>query len=269
MSSGPIDRLPIWVYFPLSIALGMAMLEIGYRFGRWRRVRFEGEKEAPVAAMVASLLGLLAFILAFTFSMAASRFDARRQAVLREANAIGTTYLRSKLLPAPENVNVGELLLEYAKLRSIPATFETVPQLMASSDELHRQLWSAAVAAASKDPRSITTGLFLESLNELIDLHAERVFFGLRNRVPESIWIALVALTALGQLSIGYQAGLAGTRRSPEMPILSISFAVVLLLIVDLDHGQEGWMRVSHQAIEDVRDSIASELSRIRTPKPG
>lgn len=269
MESGLLDRMPIWMYFPLSVVLGMAMLEFGYRFGRWRRVRFQGEKDAPVAAMVASLLGLLAFMLAFTFSMAASRFDARRQAVLREANAIGTTYLRSKLLPAPENVKVGELLLKYAELRSVPATIESVPRLLASASELHRQLWSEAVGAASKDPRSITTGLFLESLNELIDLHAERVFFGLRNRVPVSIWVALIALTALGQLSIGYQAGLAGTRRSPEMPILSISFAVVLLLIVDLDHGQEGWMRVSHQAIEDVRDSIQSELRRVEGPNPG
>jgi len=260
MNTGPLDFVPFWCVFPLVIALGMAILEVGYRFGSWRRVRFAGEKETSVAAMVTSLLGLLAFMLAFTFSLAASRFDARRQAVLREANAIGTTYLRSKLLPEPQKSEIAELLRQYAELRSQPATLETVGRLAERSTELHSKIWSLAVNAASKDSRSITSGLFLESLNGMIDLHAERMFFGLRSRIPASIWLALFVLTVLGQSSIGYQAGLAGTRRSPEMPILTVAFAVVFLLIIDLDRGQEGWLRVSHVPIAEVHEMIESEM---------
>ena len=96
MNGEPLDFIPLWLLF-LAICLfsGFAV-EGGYRFGKWRHAHAAKEKETPVNAMVASILGLLAFLLAFTFSLAASRFDARRQVVLAEANAIGTTYLRTR-----------------------------------------------------------------------------------------------------------------------------------------------------------------------------
>ena len=99
----------MWVY-------GLA-LEGGYRLGRWRHDRPAEEKETPVGAMVGSILGLLAFLLAFTFGMAATRFEARRQAVLDEANAIGTTYLRARLLPEPQRTESAKLLREYVDVR--------------------------------------------------------------------------------------------------------------------------------------------------------
>ena len=74
-------------------------VECGYRLGKYRRSRHEQEKEAPLGTMVGATLGLLAFILAFTFGLAAARFDTRRQVLLDEANAIGTTYLRAGILP--------------------------------------------------------------------------------------------------------------------------------------------------------------------------
>src|SRR5438477_2003363 len=97
----PLDYVPYWALFPLALLFAWVALEGGYRLGRWRHARSEDEKDAPVGAMVAAILGLLAFMLAFTFSLAALRFDARRETVLEEANAIGTTYLRAKLLPEP------------------------------------------------------------------------------------------------------------------------------------------------------------------------
>ena len=256
MNSGPLDSVPVWCFFPISVLLGMLCVEVGYRIGRWRHARASGEKDAPVAAMVASLLGLLAFMLAFTFSLAATRFDARRQVVLEEANAIGTTFLRSRLLPEPQKSEIAHSLRQYAELRSCSATADKIVRMTKRSPELHEELWSIALTAAEKDPRSITTGLFLESLNEMIDLHAKRVFVGLRSRIPGSIWVALFSLTLLGLSSIGYQAGLAVTRRSPEMPVLTLAFAVVLLLIVDLDRGQEGWLRVSQQPIVETFEMI-------------
>jgi len=96
------------------------------------------------------------------------------------------------------------------------------------------------------------TGLFLQSLNEVIDLQSERVFVGLRSRIPISIWVALFTLSVLGMGSMGYQAGLSGTRRSPEMPILTLAFAWVLFLIVDLDRAHEGSLRVSQQPMIDL-----------------
>lgn len=252
MSSEPLDVLPLWSIFLFATAIGMVALEAGYRFGYWRHAHASGEKQEPVAAMVASILGLLAFMLAFTFSMAAARFDARRQVVLEEANAIGTTYLRTRLLPQPQRAESANLLRQYTELRVEYLKQGKVAELIARSEELHERLWSQAAAAAEKDPHSIPTGLFLQSLNETIDMHSKRAFVSLRSRVPFTIWLSLFSLTLLGMASVGYQAGLSGTRRSPEMPVLTLAFAGVLLLIVDLDRGHEGLLRVSQQATIDL-----------------
>src|SRR6188472_1958263 len=98
-SNGPLDAFPLWGLFIAILAVVLLSVECGYRLGKFRLSRREQEKEAPVGTMVGATLGLLAFILAFTFGLAAARFDTRRQLLLDEANAIGTTYLRAGMLP--------------------------------------------------------------------------------------------------------------------------------------------------------------------------
>jgi hypothetical protein len=100
------------------------------------------------------------------------------------------------------------------------------------------------------------TGLFIQSLNEMIDLHAKRVQVGTRNRIPTSIWVGLFTLAILGMTAVGYQAGLSATRRSPAMIGMVIAFAGVLFLIADLDRGLEGFLTVSQQALVDVQESM-------------
>jgi hypothetical protein len=113
MNVAPLDIIPLWGFLLAACALGWLALEGGYRIGKWRHAHASEEKDAPVGAMVGAILGLLAFMLAFTFSLAASRFEARRQVILEEANAIGTTYLRARLLPEPQRSEVAKLLREY------------------------------------------------------------------------------------------------------------------------------------------------------------
>ena len=252
----PLDLIPLWLFLPMAIAVGMLAVEGGYHFGRWRHANAADEKDAPVAAMVGSIFGLLAFMLGFTFSLAAARFDARRQAVLEEANAIGTTYLRARLLPEPERSEIMHLLREYTELRTHGMTEARIAEVITRSQELHEQLWSRTVAVAGKNPAAIMTGLFVQSLNQTIDLHSKRVLVGLYSRIPSSIWLVLFGLAIIGMASAGYYAGLTGTRRSPEMPILTIAFAVVLLVIVDLDRAHEGILRISQQSMIDLYNTM-------------
>lgn len=158
-----------------------------------------------VGEMVASILALLAFLLAFTFGLAASRWEARREAVLEEANAIGTTYLRSRLLPEPQRTEAARLLQGYVDTR-LPDTrqgnpSEILAKAIARSEELQKQLWSEAVAAAQKNPTPIT-GLFIQSLNETIDMHGKRIMVGTRGRIPISIWAGLFSLAILGLAAV-------------------------------------------------------------------
>src|SRR5262249_32726740 len=114
--TGPLDVLPLWALFIVILFVVLLSVEFGYRLGKYRRSRREEEKEVPLGTMVGATLGLLAFILAFTFGLAAARFDTRRQVVLDEANAIGTTYLRAGMLPE-RGQQVRDLLREYVAAR--------------------------------------------------------------------------------------------------------------------------------------------------------
>jgi len=254
----PLDSIPLWVFFVAACATTGIALECGWRLGRWSRLRNSKEEDPSVGAIVGAVLGLLAFMLAFTFSMAASRFDSRRQAVLDEANAIGTTYLRARLLPDPQRSEVARLLREYVgtRLRAVKEREErNLAEAVAHSETLQEQLWSQATAAAEKNANPIT-GLFLQSLNEVIDLHAARIQIAMRSRIPLSIWCGLFALAFVGMVSTGYQAGLSVTRRTPAMLLLVVAFAGVLFLIADLDRSQEGFLRVNQGAMVDLQKSM-------------
>ena len=127
--------------------------------------------------MVAATLALLAFMLAFTFGLAVSRFDVRRRLVIDEANAIGTTYW-ARLLPEPYREEVRKLLREYVSVRLDAIRPESLSQSISRSEELQSQLWSQAATVEEKNPGSIVVVLFIGSLNEVIDLHAKRLALG-------------------------------------------------------------------------------------------
>jgi len=174
MHTEPLDRVPLWALFVLICALSWAALESGYRLGKWRHARTAEEKETPVGAMVGTILGLLAFMLAFTFGLAASRFEARRQVVLEEANAIGTAYLRTQLLPEPQRGESGRLLRQYVDARLLATEEGRMAEAIARSGSCTGCSGRGAVTAAERQPGPIT-GLYIQSLNEMIDLHAKRI----------------------------------------------------------------------------------------------
>lgn len=255
MQTGLLDPLPLWTILPLTVAIALLAVELGYRVARYRQKRSSEEKESPVGAMVGATLGLLAFMLAFTFGLAGSRFEDRRQILLSEANAIGTTYLRAAMLPEPMNVEARNLLREYTDVRLEGTQPGKFAQAVAKSEELHQRLWSVAVAATEKD-RSDITGLFVQSLNEVIDLHATRLMAAVRSRVPAIIWIVLYLLAFIAMLMMGYHTRLTGSRRSLAVVALVLGFSLVLYLIADLDRPGQGMLRVSQQSMIDLRRSM-------------
>ena len=254
MQTGLLDPLPLWAILPLTVALALLAVEAGYRFARYRQQRASDEIESNLGGMVGGTLGLLAFMLAFTFGLAGTRFEARREIVLNEANAIGTTYLRGAMLPEPMSTDARNLLREYVDVRLQGVQQHTVDEAIAKSEQLHERLWSTAVAAVQKE-RTPTTNLFVTSLNEVIDLHATRLQ-RLRSRVPASIWIVLYLLLILTMVMIGFQQGLSGTKRSLAVIALVLGFSTVLYLIADLDRPGQGMLQTSQQAMVDLRRSM-------------
>jgi hypothetical protein len=251
----PLDALPLWALFISILLVVLLSVEFGYRLGRYRRSRHEQEKEAPLGTMVGATLGLLAFILAFTFGLAAARFDTRRQLLLDEANAIGTTYLRAGMLPE-HGEEVRRLLRDYVSARLEAVQPSKVAEGIRRSENIQHDVWTEAETVGVKNPNSIVVGLFIQSLNQMIDLHASRMQAGLRSRIPGAIWLGLFAIAALSLAAMGYLAGLSGTRRSLATLAVAITFSVVIELIADLDRPQEGVLRISQQALLDVQRSM-------------
>lgn len=254
-TNGPIDALPLWALFIFILLVVLVSVEFGYRLGKYRRSRHEQEKEAPLGTMVGATLGLLAFILAFTFGLAAARFDTRRQLLLDEANAIGTTYLRAGMLPE-RGEEIRGLLRDYVSARLEAVQPGKLAEGMRRSENIQQQVWTEAETVAEKSPNSIVVGLFVQSLNQMIDLHASRMQAGLRSRIPGAIWLGLFAVAAFSLSAMGYFEGLTGTRRSLAVIAVAVAFSIVIELIADLDRPQEGVLRVSQQALLDVQQSM-------------
>src|SRR5262252_866484 len=152
--SGPIDVLPLWALFIVILLVVLLSVEFGYRLGKYRRSRREEEKEAPLGTLVGATLGLLAFILAFTFGLAAQRFDARRQVLLDEANAIGTTYLRAGILPE-RGEQIRTLLRDYVAARLEAVQPGKLAEGIRRSEDIQQQAWAQADAVAEKNPDSM------------------------------------------------------------------------------------------------------------------
>jgi hypothetical protein len=188
--------------------------------------------------------------------LAAARFDARRQVVLDEANAIGTTYLRAGMLPE-RGEEVRRLLRDYVSTRLEAVESGKVAEGIRRSENIQQQVWREAETVGNKNPNSILVGLFVQSLNEMIDLHAKRVQAGVRSRIPGAIWLGLFAVAALSLATMGYHAGLSGTRRSLATLAVAVTFSVVIELIADLDRPLEGVLKISQQALLDVQRSMS------------
>jgi hypothetical protein len=251
-----LDYLPLWVLFALTIILSMVCIEFGFRLGRLGKNRAIGEQSEPIGVMVGATFALLAFVLAFTFNMAASRYDLRRQLVLDEANAVGTTFIRAELLPTPYRDEIKDLLREYVNIRIEAVSHpEKLTTNLLRSEELHRLLWKQAVAVTEQYP-GLTNNLFIESLNTVIDLHSKRITAGMRERIPGTIWISIYLVACLAMMAIGYHSGISGSNRSVVVIFQALAFAAILVLIADLDRPQEGLLKVGQQAMIDLQNTM-------------
>jgi hypothetical protein len=251
---GLIDHLSLGWLLVVTIAVVLAAVEVGYWFGRHRK-RAGAEHEAPVGAIVGASLTLLAFVLAFTFGIAATRYDTRRELLQREANAIGTTYLRTSFLPEPARGELRALLREYVDARlsiSGPGDLEAA---IRRSEDLHGRLWAVTERVAPARDSELTS-LFVQSLNETIDLHAARKTLVLWAHIPTTVWLALYIVAILTMAAMGYHAGVAGTTRSAAGAAVVLSFAVIIVLIADLDRPREGLLRANQQPLLDLQRSL-------------
>jgi hypothetical protein len=203
-------------------------------------------------------------MIGFSFAIALSRFEARRDAVLNEANAIGTTALRARLLPAPYDAEALKSLRDYVQLRldltQRVASASDVKAAIGRSNEIQETLWRNAMALAAKDTGMVPTGLFIQSLNEMIDNQGKHLE-ATRSRVPNIVFVALYGVAVVAFTLAGYANGLLEERRV-RLPVyvMAVLVSAVILLIQDLDRPTAGSIRVGQQPMIDTAASIAAYI---------
>ncbi len=248
------------VLFIVSLLL-LALSEAGFRVAQLRhRETTEGHK-SQVTGIQTAVLGLLALLLGFTFAMALGRYDSRRQLVLQEANAIGTTYLRASFLPDAHKSAVEELLQRYIDVRLPLYDRDTSPETLRSLEEqsskLQHELWQHLVAAGKESPSPVIATL-IGALNETIDLDASRLH-ALRSHVPGAAWLLVLFVAGVGCYVSGYAAGISKVRSGFSTVLLPLLVAVVVTLISDLDAPRQGLIGISKQPLLDLKHSLEGQ----------
>jgi hypothetical protein len=232
--------------------------EVGFRIGRRFRARVDEKARALEGAVQTAVLGLLALLLGFSFSLVATRYDSRREVVLREANAIGTAYLRAQLLPDPQRPESQEIFRRYVleRIRAYDLGTQAAADAAARSKELQDALWTRAMTAAREGRVSpIFATTVVQSLNEVID-SSESAVTAFENRLPESIMALLLAVAAVAAGITGYCDGVSERRLLLVLAVQPLLVALVIGTVADMDQPFRGTVHVSRNALVRVEESM-------------
>jgi hypothetical protein len=242
---------PIPLFWTLFTVL-LVVVETGCRVGL--RTSGDGKEELreDIVAARDAISVLLSLLLAFTLAMVLTRYDARKQLIVDEANAIGTTRLRAEMLPEPPRSEILALMQRYldARIRFSEAGLDQEKLNVSSSQakELLAEMWQQSVAVAQQSPTPITS-IFVQSLNETTDM-SERRLAALENRIPGALWLALIFISMLTCLLVGFSL-----HRKALLVILvwPLMISIVLALSADLDSPRNGLIQIGQQSFERLR----------------
>ena len=246
------------LFFIVSFVLLWVSARIGASFlGRQRRLQ-ESHRE-DFSVILTATLTLLGLIVGFSFSMAISRYDQRKNLEEEEANAIGTQYLRAGLLPAADGAKVRALLKDYLAQR---ISFYTVrdlehhPEINVRTAQLQSELWSTIQAPATAQPTPVAA-VVVTGMNDVLNSqgYTQAAWW---NRIPAAAWGLMAAIAVCCNLLVGY-----GTRDVESerllLLILPLVVSISFMLIADIDSPRGGLIRVHPQNLTSLSDSLRTQ----------
>ena len=252
-----LDIFPLWAVYVVTVMLVLVFAEIGYRLGLWLQRRDPDLGKAPVSGtVVGGMLGLMAFLLAFTIGIVINQHNGRKAMVVTEANAVGTAYLRAGFLSEADQTSSRDLLRDYVEVRlaaaADPALLEAV---VTRSEEIHGELWTIVEDNVRQGQDSDIMALFVESVNEVIDVHSLRLA-AVDLRLPRMLGLVLYAATILSFLLVGVANSGDKKRDFLAIVFFALAYVAVLMIVVDLDRPQQGLLTVSQTAMSDLLRQI-------------
>jgi hypothetical protein len=256
----------------LSLILLMALaLRIGFMVGmRSTAIKNCKQCKEHISTLLSSLLGMLALILGFSFSIALERHGSRSEAVIEEANAIGTAYLRTTLLPEAYRQEAQQLIAQYLDVRIKESHFNLTQRaeretLNQQANNLQMQLWNNVSQAAVHEPNTVTTGLPVQSINAMIDAYGKR-YAELNRHIPELVlWLLFFAFIVSGGM-LGYSAGISNHQPSKVVFVMLTVVVLMMYLVIDLDRPRRGLIHIDQTPMQSLKTLVqTTPVSQIPT----
>jgi len=241
----------------LGVLLGVVLawvLELGRRVAIRYKVPQVPERKDQMCTIRDGLFILISLLLGFTLTLAATRFSERRSLLVEEATSTSTTYLRANTLPQPFRGHSRQLLREYVDTRLALANEDRFNEAVSKSKRLQEELWLDASTVAQND-RSAVTAVYLNSLNETIDLHEKRIA-AFENRIPPPVWILIISVSIIAVFTRG------ATLPSHfwlSLVLMPITIALVVALIADLDTPSHGFIQLDQRALQRLQGDINAD----------
>lgn len=259
--------MPLWLLTALIFVALTAAREAGNLLSKRRKgSSATGDADDADGFTMTSVLGLLALLIAFSFSLSLQRYDARRELVISEANALGTTWLRTGLLDEGDRDRLRTLLREYVDIRvefGAASTPEQEAAAFRKTEATQQRLWDATTDVVIPFRTTPLAALLVTTTNESIDLAAERKATR-EARIPPRILRVLMLYALIAAVMVGYEKG----RHRAATSLLFVLLTLAASLVVDLDRPTTGGIKVSQQPMLDLQRSIAEAPGRAPVSEP-
>ena len=242
-----MDEIP---FVFVMLAGGLVASEIGFRLGAAFSPRSDSFAQHFDVIRTATF-ALSAFLIAFAFSGAGTRYVERLDIIVEEANAIGTAWLRADLLPEPQRGELKTELKEYTVDRVDMLSTQDQDEIqkrLAKVGDLQSRMWAAALAGTAGDAPLMN--MVLPPLNDVFDLHTTHLALA-RRHLPLAIFVVLLSTAALSLVLVGFGHGRSGKRYLVLDGVYAAVLAVALWMTIDLDHPRQGLIQVTSQPLTD------------------
>ena len=252
-----LDIIPIWAFFAGMVIVVLAASELGFYIGIRLQDRGSNPGESRMtSSVVGGMLGLVAFLMAFSIGITIGHHGERKTMVVTEANAIGVAWLRAGFLDEPDSKSLRVLLREYAETRMAAANQEIeLATALTRSEQMHGKMWIIIERNVRQGNDTDVMVSLAEAVNDLITTHSIRVTAAYK-RLPGILGNVLIMSTILSFLLVGVASSADRKRDTPAIFLFAIVFVAVLMIMVDLDRPQEGMLTVGQAAMEDVLRQI-------------
>lgn len=265
MNFSIFHQLPLIYIGLIMLAVLLMMLEAGYRIGLKRRNSWLETETGGGTLALSSMFALLGLILAFTYASGVSRFEARKVAVIEEANALETAFLRAGLIAEPGSTALQEAIFNYAKTRVVTKGHRISnaegEEILKNTLQAQDQLWPTLEKALLQAKPGAIEGGLVAAMNNVLDMHTVRLAAVL-DKLPTAVIWMLVFISSTTIAVTGFNAGLSGKISRWRTTALALTIIGVMLMIIDFDRPRDGFIQVSNYSLNAIVAEMEATMAK-------